>query len=330
MYRNMAQLETQWNPLAPVERILTEILLTEERRLYLDERIVQEYVGLYERFRQGNIDDVLIFPESVLTTKEWYEDLFSPQGSVRQINLDNIAKDFLCLIYLTEVLRESFRHNQVESTNRFLIDGERENQEHTNRDNSLIVVESLDNFLRMYGWDMTIPERDRRDRFTLFTDFPKRPIKLEEVKPIEMIVETSRFSKFVRVLSVALQEGKKMGDLNKIDPSQFSLTDKMVNHTMGGVWNTDTMGFTIAVNREFRLWDKFRKMGYPSLRQIAEYTEIPYSVLLSLREHRESPVYYKGTSLLHRIPVKVGEKLIEELETRKGKGLTMLGKEDIL
>lgn len=330
MYQNMAQTTNtkEWNPLAPVEKILREVLNGREGYLFNRRGLIDEYLKLYERFREGHPDEILSFPENVLSSREWYEDLFSPEGSIKQINLDHIGKDFLCMIYLTEVVRECFSVNKAKSLYRVLTD-RREGNENNNLNNSLLWVEALVNFLRCYGWDLSIPERVEGERSILFTDV-KRSIREEESHPVVWMVETSRFSKLVRNLSVCLQNKGKLPQLMEYGPERFGLTGELILLSERFVRNTFLFALEIAVNREFRLWDRFRKMGFPSLKQIANYTQIPYSVLIDLRSKQADTTQYTGVNLLHRIPIRYADRLIADLMFRDRGGLDKLSKEDIL
>ena len=330
MYLNMAQSNnrTEWDPLAPVEKILTEVLNGREGYLFNRTGLIDEYLRLYERFREGHPDEILSFPEGVLSSREWYEDLFSPEGSLKQMNLDHIGKDFLCMIYLTEVIRESFSINKVKSLYRVLMD-RREGNPNNNLNNSLLWTESLVNFLTLHDWDLSIPERVEGERSILFTDV-KYKIKEEDSHPVVWMVETSRFSKLVRRISVSLQNREKLPQLMEWSPERYELREELIVLSERFVRNTFLFALEIAVNREFRLWDRFRTLGFPSLRQISEYTQIPFSILVDLRRRQADPNEYTGTSLLHRIPVRVADELIQELTERDRGGLTKLTGETIL
>ena len=330
MYLSMAQSTKikEWDPIAPVERILREVLDNKEGFRFNRTGVIDDYLRLYERFRMSNLNDVLLFPEGVLSSREWYEDLFSPEGSLKQMNLDHIGKDFLCMIYLTEVIRESFSINKVKSLYRVLMD-RREGNPNNNLNNSLLWTESLVNFLTLHDWDLSIPERVEGERSILFTDV-KYKIKEEDSHPVVWMVETSRFSKLVRRISVSLQNREKIPQLMEWSPERYELTEELIVLSERFVRNTFLFALEIAVNREFRLWDPFRQYGFPSLRQISEYTQIPFSILVDLRRRQADPNEYTGTSLLHRIPVRVADELIQELTERDRGGLTKLTGETIL
>ncbi len=330
MYLNMAQSNnrTEWDPLAPVEKILTEVLNGREGYLFNRTGLIDEYLRLYERFREGHPDEILSFPEGVLSSREWYEDLFSPEGSLKQINLDHIGKDFLCMIYLTEVAKECFTQNKAKSLYLVLTD-RKEGNEHNNLRNSLLWVEAIVNFLRCYGWDLSIPERVEGERSILFTDV-KRSIREEDSHPVVWMVETSRFSKLVRRMSVCLQNRGKLNDLKMITPESYGLSSELILLNERVVRNTFLYAINISVNREFRLWDRFRTLGFPSLRQIADYTEIPYSVLVDMRSKQADITQYTGTNLLNRIPIKYADRIIADLMFRDRGGLDKLSKGGIL
>ena len=330
MYLSMAQSTNikEWDPIAPVERILREVLDNRVGPHHNRTGVIDDYLRLYERFGMSTLNDVLLFPEGVLSSREWYEDLFSPEGSLKQMNLDHIGKDFLCMIYLTEVIRESFSINKVKSLYRVLMD-RREGNPNNNLNNSLLWTESLVNFLTLHDWDLSIPERVEGERSILFTDV-KYKIKEEDSHPVVWMVETSRFSKLVRRISVSLQNREKLPQLMEWSPERYELTEELIVLSERFVRNTFLFALEIAVNREFRLWDPFRQYGFPSLRQISEYTQIPFSILVDLRRRQADPNEYTGTSLLHRIPVRVADELIQELTERDRGGLTKLTGETIL
>lgn len=330
MYLNMAQSTNikEWDPIAPVERILREVLDNRDGFRFNRKGIIEEYLKLYRRFREAHINEILCFPESVLNSREWYEDLFSPEGSIKQINLDHIGKDFLCMIYLTEVARESFVYNKAKSLHRVLTD-RREGNQNNNLNNSLLWVEAIVNFLRCYGWDLTIPERVEGERSILFTDV-KIKLKEEDSHPVVWMVETSRFSKLVRGLSVCLQHKGKLPQLFEHSPERYGLAGELILPSERFVRNTFLYGVEIAVNREFRLWDSYRKYGFPSLRQISEYTQIPFSILVELRRRQANINEYDGTDLLHRIPIRYADRLIADLMLRDRGGLDKLTKGGIL
>lgn len=319
----------EWDPIAPVERILREVLDNREGFRFNRTGVIEEYLRLYRRFREANLNEIYSFPEGILTSREWYEDLFSPEGSVRQMNLDHIGKDFLCMIYLTEVIQECFSVGRAKSLHRVLLD-RREGNENNNLNNSLLWTEALVNFLRCYGWDLSIPDKVEGQRTILFTDVKRYPSKEENKNPIVWMVDSSKFSKLVRRISVSLQNREKLPQLMEWSPERYELTGELIVLSERFVRNTFLFALEIAVNREFRLWDPFRKYGFPSLRQISEYTQIPFSILVDLRRRQADPNEYTGTSLLHRIPVRVADELIQELTERDRGGLTKLTGETIL
>lgn len=293
----------QWDPEEPVRRVLSESILNQIE----DGQLIEKYVDLYRRFREPQPDETLLFPDIPVKVSEIYDDLFSPMGSVKQMNLDNIGKDFLCYIILTQSLRENIKVGGVDSIVRFLTDDKRMSNENNNLNNSILRVEVLFNFLREQGMSLT-PEEFLTDReeFILFTDAPQRKLRNEEINPLKWIVGTSMFSKLVRKESVLFQNRERFESiLPQIRPDLFRLP--VIVRFLNGETKGDTLteSLRITLNREFRLWDPFRRLGYPCLRDISEGTGIPYILLLGLRDKTGDPNQYRGTDLLHKIPVRV-------------------------
>lgn len=294
----------EWNPLEQMTPIIEGVLLTEEGRERPD-AVVDQYEKTYLAFREANPAELLCIPETGISAKEWERRLFSTKGVIKQRRLDNIGKDFLAFIYWSELFRETIRSGEIDRISKLIICKDRREEEFANKDNTLIIIEALDNMLRLHGCNLK-----RKEKTVLFTDASRG----KENYVSDMIVSTCLFSKLVRAISVAFQEGVEFTEIREISPAAFHLDNKIIIPSMGdGTWNTFVEAFTIAANREFRLWDKFRKYGFPSLRQISDYSLVPYSVLLCIRDHRESALGYKGTSFLHRISARTAENIRTEL-----------------
>lgn len=297
----------KWNPEDPVRRVLSESILNQVE----DGKLIEEYVGIYRKFREPQPDEILLFPDIPVSFSNLYDDLFSPMGSVKQMNLDNIGKDFLCYILLTLFLKENIEVGGVDTIVRFLTDDRRMSNENNNLNNSILRVEVLFNYLRSQGTDLSLDVNlTDRTEFVIFTDAPQRKLREEEIKPLEWIVGTSMFSKLIRKESVLLQNRERFESiLPKIDHSQFGLPQmvRYLNGTEQGPTLTESL--RISLNREFRLWDPFRRLGYPNLRDISEGTGIPYILLLGLRDKSGDPNQYRGADLLHRVPAKIYREL---------------------
>lgn len=299
----------QWVPEEPLRIVLNDSILSKVE----DGSLIEEYVELYRRFRDPEPDEILSFPENPVSHSDLYEDLFSVEGSFKQMNLDNIGKDFLCFILHTQYLRENFKTKGPDSIVRFLIDDRGQTNEFNNLNNSILRVEVLFNFMSEEGVDLTENlNLTEREYFVLFTDSPKRRLSDDEIRPVEWIVGTSRFSKMIRRCSVLLQEREVFESVSKrTNPIDFKLPKgiKYLNGDMTHDSHTDSI--RISLNREFRLWDRFRRLGYPSIRDISNGTRIPYILLIGLRDRTENPIQYTGTSLLTRIPVRVATEIVK-------------------
>lgn len=304
----------QWTPEEPLRKVLRESILNQIE----DGRFIEEYVEIYKTFREPQPDETLSFPVLPVKVSDLYDDLFSPMGSVKQMNLDNIGKDFLCYILLTQFLREHIEEGGVETIVRFLTDDRRMSNENNNLNNSILRVEVLFNYLRTQGIDLSLDVNlTDRQEFVLFTDAPLRKLKNEEINPLEWIVGTSMFSKLIRKESVLFQNRERFESiLPKISHESFGLP-LMVRY-LNGVERGPTLteSLRITLNREFRLWDPFRRLGYPNLRDISDGTGIPYILLLGLRDRSGNPTQYTGTDLLHRVPTKIYGELSREFLLR--------------
>lgn len=308
-------------PERAVYRVMTETLSEfYPERTDLVESYVDRFVNLYQEFRSPSPNQIISIPNDVLTSTQWFEGLLSTSHVGRRVNLDNIGKDFLSFIYHTQTLSESFRRG--DSLVQFLTNKGGRTTTLTSLNNSVLRVEALDNYLRIEGYDMRIPHRDESDVFTLFTNPPHRLLSESEVgDPFQWIVETSRFSKLIRGLSVNIQEGQTGLFLKAETPEKYELPHRFrILSSQRRIRDTFGEALTHSLNREFRLWDSFRLCGFPPLRRISESTGIPYGVLLAVSmEENNNPNEYEGLNLLNKIPSRVEDLLRDGLLTRQPK-----------
>lgn len=300
--------EIDWNPQEHIEKILKDSVLF----TYGGEELVRIYLNRYEEFRNPQPSEIVDLPEIPVIYSDLYQDLFSTKGGKKQRGLDNIAKDFLCFILLTQFLRENDKHRE-DSFIRFLTDKQGRDNPNTNLNNTILRVEVLFNFLRSQGYVLNMNPED--DTFILFTSTSQRRINEKDIKPIEWITGTARFSKLIRRQSVLFQERKKLDEiLPQIAPEDWGLPlfVRYLNGERDGETMTESLRFSL--NREFRLWGRFRQVGFPSLRDISIATEIPYLLLLGIRDKESPSEYYTGMNLLNRLHLRTIGILIQNLK----------------
>lgn len=288
-----------WIPFEPVRRTLTDIGLSEEE--------VSSLEAPFDGFRHQGPDDPLPLPEGLRTSDDWFRLLFVPTdgevyfdsltgrteygrpsaGFSHQINLDNIGRDFLCLLYLRQRVLDLWENGGLEEvlSNLFRQEAGTPN-EFNSLTNSLLRSEALTDVLFLRGYDMTDPDEGRggegRYSFDLLTDPPSRRMTLTEVpSAVSLLRDTTNLSRLIRQLSVCLQDGGKWEDLNRISSKDFRLpyvfsplSDRRL------VRGTDSFARETALSREFCLWDPDRGNGLPSIRTISERKGIPYLDLL--------------------------------------------------
>lgn len=288
----------RWEPFEPVRKLLSEVGLTDDE------------VGLFEapfkEFRHQESGKPLDLPEDVRTSEEWFELLFRSvlnettttededgniieeygkpnQGLVGQINLDNIGRDFLCLIYHRQRVIDLYRAGGLNLVVSDLFKPHpNEPFEYTNLTNSLIPVEALTDFLILRGAD--IKTERNGGPMVLLTDPPTRHLTLREIPSFSsMLNDTSNLSRYIRTLSVILQDGGKGDDLNRVSPQDFDLDDRFTMFDdRRRFYQTRRFCRYISMTREFCLWDIYREDRLPSIRQISDNLGISYSELLRI------------------------------------------------
>ena len=299
IFSGAGDLFPDWFPFEPVGRLLSRIGMTEAR--------VEEYRDPFESFRGQGPDIPLRLPEDVLPSEEWFRLLFVPTdgetyfesltnsvqygrpmaGFSSQINLDNIGRDFVCLVYLRQRVLDLMRAGGLRLVLKSLfVQEERTPTEFTNLTNSLLRSEALTDYLILEGYDMTDPDErggdEGRYSFDLLTDPPTRRMSLTEVpSAVSLLRDTSNLSRLIRRLSVCLQDGGDWETFSRITSNDFRLP--YVFSPLSDrrrVEETTRFARGIALSREFCLWDIYRENGLPSIRTISEKRGIPYLELL--------------------------------------------------
>lgn len=288
----------RWDSFDPVRRLLSSVGLTEDE--------VSLFKAPFNEFRHQEAGVPLRLPEDIRTSDEWFDLLFRSvidgttettdengnpvemygkpnEGLVRQINLDNIGKDFLCLIYHRQRVLDLFRAGGLNLvvSDLFRPRGD-EPFEYANLTNSLISVEALTDFLTLRGAEFGT---DRNGGpMVILSDPPTRHLTIRETPSFSsMLRDTTNLSRFIRTLSVCLQDGGKGDDLNKILPREFNLDERFTMFDDRRVFHqTRRFARYISMTREFCLWDINRDDRLPSIRQISVGLGISYSELLRI------------------------------------------------
>ena len=326
-----------WIPFEPVRRILTDIGLSEVE--------VSSLEGPFDEFRHQGPDDPLRLPDGIRASDEWFRLLFREEGRTipstlddgtkvvqyddgsgpvfRQINLDNIGRDFLCLLYLRQRVLDLWKHGGIEGVLSNLFTQEAGTpREFNSLTNSLLRSEALTDVLILRGYDMT-DRREGRRSFDLLTDPPSRRMTLTEVpSAVSLLRDTTNLSRLIRQLSVCLQDGGGWEDLTQISPNDFRLpivfsplSDRRV------VRRTDSFARETALSREFCLWEPERGNSLPSIRTISERKGIPYLDLFKTMtrgyqgdgSHRFDGLMFSTRGLSARLV----KKLSSDIESRK-------------
>jgi len=307
-----------WSPSEPVIRILRGIGLTSEESFL--------FMSPFEEFRHQGPDSPLRFggslfadPLNLRSSDDWFRLLFSPNdydlyfdsltqqaevgvnpiGLNAQINLDNIGRDFLCLIYYRQRIVDLMNRGGLRLVIKEIFREEEQTPpEFNNLTNSLIRVEALTDWLSLNDYPLTSRQEDR-DSFLVLSDPPERRIPLTELPSVGRILrDTSNLSRYIRSLSVCLQDGGEWDDLRKICRQDFGLPERFCLLSDRRIlYDTDRFCLETALNREFSLWERDRLNSYPSIRIISDLKGIPYSELLRVEMYgftntnQETPVH---------------------------------------
>lgn len=287
-----------WNPFEPVGRILSSVGLTENE--------VSLFEAPFIEFRQQESGVPLRLPENIRSSEDWFRLLFREgaptikettdedgniikeygdpnQGYFRQVNLDEVGKDFLSLIYYRQRILDLMREGGLRLVLSDLFKArDDEPQEYVNLNNSLIPVEALTDVLTLNGAEFPT---DRTDGpMTILSDPPLRHLTLRDVPSFSsMLRDSTNLSRYIRNLSSCLQDGGRWGDLTQISFTDFNLSDRLslLRDRRSLRW-TGLFGRGIAMSREFCLWDIHRDDRLPSIRQISDGLGIPYLELLRI------------------------------------------------
>ena len=308
-----------WSPFDPIRRILSIIGLSEEE--------ISLFRDPFEEFRHQRPDSPLRLPEDIRSSEDWFRSLFGfgeNSGRTAQINLDNIGRDFLCLIYYRQRVLDLFREGGISKvlTDLFVpYDGERT---FTNLNNTLTPVEALTDFLVLSGYDLT--GSDQEEEMIVLSDLPQRHLTLREVPPfVPMLRTSSNLSRYIRNLSTCCQDGGKWEDLIKISHRDYNLDDEisLLSNRKYKI-KTGRFGRDIALSREFCLWDIYRGDRLPSIRTISEVKGIPYLELLRILRFgdnngdRGGVGGFEGLNLIRSgFTGRIGQRFLSDIESRK-------------
>ncbi len=301
-----------WVPFAPIRGILTDCGLTPKE--------VSLYEAPFYEFRHQEPDVPLRLPENIRTSDEWFRLLFTSvegkvlpcskdpdivdinashqsiegitekgipvKGYLKQMNLDNLGRDFLCLIYYRQRILDlcrSCKYDLRPVFGQLFRADEREPQEYTNLNNSLILIEAVFDYLTILGCKSG--GCGRKDRMmTILSDPPQRHLTLKEIPSfVGMVRDSSHLSRYIRNLSSCLQDGGKWEDFIRINRSDYDLTESfLILRDRRDPYNTEKYAQYVSMSREFSLWDIYRGRKLPSIRTISEAKGIPYLDLLRI------------------------------------------------
>lgn len=277
-----------WRPEDTIGQILSDVMGMPNEK-------ISTYLDLYSLFRQAIRQVAPVPPANDYPFVEWLEKLFGENGDLQYRNLDSVGEDYLSWIVCCQRLREIKQgHEWREVVPSFLSvwpDGWLSRDFSLNntalRFEAVIRVMKEDDDLDLY-----IPNEKRNpaESFVLFTDAPQRLTTTEEMgDPVEYLINTARFSRYIRALSVQVQEGEGYKSIQRVGPYLFELPPAL--HPMNDrrlTYTTNLFAENIVFSREFRLWDRNRTFGFPDIRTISERTGIPYRVLLSIEGREQS------------------------------------------
>lgn len=292
-----------WNPFDPVRRVLTSVGLTDGEASLFE--------APFGEFRSQGAGVPLRLPEDIRPSDEWFSLLFRAvldgttettdekgnlvkeygkpnQGFIRQINLDNIGRDFLCLIYYRQRILDLWGRGGLSLvlSDLFKPRGD-EPPEFTNLNNSLIPIEALTDVLTLGGAEF--PTERGSDPMIVLSDPPTRHLTLGEIPSfVSMLRDSSNLSRFIRSLSVLLQDGGRWDHLKQVSLGDFNLDEEFtLLRDRRRTERTRRFCLDIAMTREFALWDIHRDERLPSIRQISDRLGVPYLSLLRILMFRE-------------------------------------------
>lgn len=292
-----------WNPENAVGRVLSGVGLTN----------VDDYVDLYIRFRGAVSEVAPLPPADDLSSTDWGIHLYGQEGDQHK-NLDSIGEDFLAWIYYCQRLREMRQEGREweDIVPEFLsVWPTGGNPRENSLNNSALRFEVAERVMTVDGDKSLFSHYSDEDRneFVLFTDAPQRILTTEDIgDPVEYMLFTSTFSRYIRALSVAVQEGMGYKSVCQIGPHRFNLPPVLIRlDDRRRTYDTAEYAQGIVFSREFRLWDRNRTFGFPDIRTISEQTGIPYMKLLSIetREQAVAKRTFDGLCFLTEIPDRI-------------------------
>lgn len=234
----------------------------------------EDFVGEFEKFRHGDVVEV---PLNGLTSEEWEE--IPPQLTTSFLSMDTTITHFLFYITNMVSLHESRVNGRSweDILHELLIDQKHPVKRYHRKGIEILVLsEVLCDYLTRIGvtYDHTTVEEEE-----LFTPPLNMKEPFKDTRPLNSLFTTSEFSKYVRRLRVALQDGGTWDDLLDLPikehlPNKVSIRGEMVF--------TRILGVSSAIQTEFYLDSPLRLMKYPSMRKIAEKLGVSYVVLLAM------------------------------------------------
>ena len=260
-----------WSPADALKRPLMFLLFSKEEQ--------ESLLGLYLQFRDPQ-------PSVPLPTVEVSLPHSELKDRIEETDLekmDQIARDFISQVLLRTRLKEIYSRDGLEGALQESFLGEYPTP---------MEAEVLDDFIRSLGVEFkTDPERLF---FTMFSDLPKRTDLSGLGLPLEWVVDTANFSRYVRRIEVDLQNGAGLdADLQRVPPAAYGLPEwTYISGT--GPLEVVPLVREIVLCQELRLWDTQRGEKLPPVptREIAawigtDYTEVLKAQLNADGLHRQ-------------------------------------------
>lgn len=248
-----------WNPVEVLRRPLQLLRFTREEQ--------ESLLGLYLQFRDPQPSTPLPAVDISLS----YSELKNYIEETDLERMDQIARDFISQVLLRLRLKEIHGLKGLEGALQEGFLGEYPTP---------MEAEVLDDFIRSLGVDFkTDPERLF---FTMFSDLPKRTDLSGLGLPLEWVVDTANFSRYVRRIETDLQNGAELdADLQRVPPSAYGLP---VWTCISGEGPLEVVPLVreIILCQELRLWDSQRGEKLPPVptREIAAWIGTTYTEVL--------------------------------------------------
>lgn len=96
------------------------------------------------------------------------------------------------------------------------------------------------------------------------------------IKELNKIIMTSRHTKYLNDIYIAIEDGAKYKDLLKIEPKDYGLPEKWT----GQITKDKKSAIMFVIHSEFSVEVCNNLLLYPSLREIANYLEAPLSFII--------------------------------------------------